>query len=233
MHSTAAPSHSANEPAHDVRERLLDVSERLFAEQGFRAASVRTITLEAECNLAAVNYYFQSKQNLYREVVARRLRALREQRIASIRHSLERAGEAASLELLLRSFATAFVEPLVEESTGRLWMQLLSREMVDPHLPSEMFLAEMILPVNRALAEALMAVCPGLERAEAELCTQSLVAQLIHCVHLQRFTIEASAPGIAERFALPRLVEHALRFSSAAIQAFAAGRRAPVSKEIS
>ena len=40
----------------DTRTRILDAAERLFAERGFRGASVRAITDLAGANLAAVGY---------------------------------------------------------------------------------------------------------------------------------------------------------------------------------
>lgn len=221
----SSPAHplptDETDDAGPTRERLLDAAERLFARRGFEATRVRDITLEARCNLAAVNYYFGGKENLYREVFRRRLAALREQRIAGVRSALERAGEEASLELLLGTFTSAFVEPLVEESTGRLWVQLMAWELLVPHLPREMFEAEMIAPVRRALVEALEGVCPGLGREDAELAVQSLVAQLVHIVHLRRYLRGVRPGSAAERFDLPKLVRHTVRFSAAGIRALA------------
>src|SRR5436309_2278461 len=94
-----------SETRSQVCDRLLDVAERLFAERGFRATSVRDITAEASCNVAAVNYYFGGKDNLYREMFRRRLGALRDQRIASIERGLTEVAPA-SLEGLLRAFTT-------------------------------------------------------------------------------------------------------------------------------
>ena len=51
-----------------TRERILDTAEVLFASKGYHAVSVREITHAADCNLAAVNYHFGNKQNLYLEV---------------------------------------------------------------------------------------------------------------------------------------------------------------------
>ncbi len=199
------------------RDRLLDAGERLFAARGF-AVGVREITLEAGCNVAGVNYYFGGKEGLYREVFRRRMAALRERRIASVRHTLDAAGGGATLELLLRTFTSAFLEPLVEESTGRMWMELISRELLDPHLAPETFREEIVDPVRGALVEALCRVCPGLAREDAELATQSLVGQLTHAVHLTNyFTREESARPF--RFDLPQLVAHTVRFSAAGIRA--------------
>ncbi|HOK97051.1 MAG TPA: TetR family transcriptional regulator, partial [Anaerohalosphaeraceae bacterium] len=52
----------------DARERLLDAAEKLFCLKGFNRTSVRELTAEARCNLAAVNYHFKSKEHLYVEM---------------------------------------------------------------------------------------------------------------------------------------------------------------------
>ena len=51
---------------------------------------------------------------------------------------------AAPAERLLRAFASAFVDPLVEEGAGRRWVMLVSHELIDPQLPPETFLGEMV-----------------------------------------------------------------------------------------
>ncbi|PJF45437.1 MAG: TetR/AcrR family transcriptional regulator, partial [Candidatus Thermofonsia Clade 3 bacterium] len=56
-----------------TRERILDAAERLFAERGFAGTSLRDITSEARVNLAAVNYHFGSKDELFLATVVRRL----------------------------------------------------------------------------------------------------------------------------------------------------------------
>ncbi|HET6554693.1 MAG TPA: TetR/AcrR family transcriptional regulator [Dyella sp.] len=44
--------------------RILDAAERLCGEHGLEAVSVRAIAAAAKVNLAAINYYFGSRQNL-------------------------------------------------------------------------------------------------------------------------------------------------------------------------
>ena len=51
-----------------VRERLLQAAFEVFAEQGFKTTTVRDICSQANVNIASVNYYFGSKQELYNEV---------------------------------------------------------------------------------------------------------------------------------------------------------------------
>ncbi len=200
------------ESAH-TRERLLDASERLFAEKGFRAASVRDITRESSCNIAAVNYHFGGKSNLYREVFLRRLRSMRKLRLDAIETALSRAGKDATLDFLVEAFATGFVAPLVEDNSGRLWLLLLAQELIDPQLPTETFHAEMVEPMERAMIDALGQVSPDLSREDAQLCIHSLIGQLLHAVNIQRCLPDGG------RRNLPDLVAHTVRFSVAGIRA--------------
>ena len=72
---------SVNNTTHDTRDRLLDTAERLFAERGVDATSLRHITTEAEANLASVNYHFGSKEALFRQIFARRIGPINEERL--------------------------------------------------------------------------------------------------------------------------------------------------------
>ena len=53
----------------ETRQRLLDTAGEVFAEQGFRNATVRNICRRADANVAAVNYHFGGKEGLYLEVL--------------------------------------------------------------------------------------------------------------------------------------------------------------------
>jgi AcrR family transcriptional regulator len=53
----------------DPRLRLLNAAGEVFAHKGFDAATVREICQTAGVNVAAVNYYFRDKRQLYFETV--------------------------------------------------------------------------------------------------------------------------------------------------------------------
>ncbi len=198
-----------------TRDRLLDTAERLFAEKGFGGASVREITAEAGCNVAAVNYHFGSKENLYREVFRRRLVSLRDLRTARLREVLGAPGRP-SLERVLEVFTGSFLEPLLDEGHGRLLMKLWAREMLEPRLPRELFEREMLRPVQEALLEALLRAEPGLAPSDARMAVFSLVAQLVHVVHRLRFEDRDTLPADLER-----LTAHIVRFTAGGIRALA------------
>src|SRR5262245_3494612 len=48
-----------------TEKRLLEAAGEIFAEHGYRAATVRQICEKARANIAAVNYHFGDKEGLY------------------------------------------------------------------------------------------------------------------------------------------------------------------------
>ena len=206
-----------------VRDRLLDSAEELFCEHGFEGASIRDIAASAECNIASVNYYFGGKEKLYQEVWRRHLILMRVARLASIDKVMSQDEGVPRLEDLLLSYANAFIEPLVGENRRGWFIKLMSREMIDRHLPPNMFVEEMIIPVMTALQEALVKTCPGLEESKARLAILSVVGQLIHTVGAKTMFEQTNSPDIP-KFELTEVVNHIVKFSAAGIRAYAEGK---------
>jgi AcrR family transcriptional regulator len=203
-----------------VQERLLDAAEELFCEKGFEGTSVRDIASAADCNIASVNYYFGGKDKLYVEVWRRHLLQMRDMRIASIERVMSETGGKATLEELLRSYAIAFLEPLMEGEKSFRFIRLMAREMIDRHLPEGMFVKEMILPVMAALQKTLLQICPWLENGKARLVVLSVVGQLMHAVAAKTMFEQSGEPE-APKFDLSEIVEHIVAFSAAGIRAYA------------
>lgn len=94
-------------PAPPAQERLRVVAQRLFSEYGFNGVSLRTITDEAGVNIAAVNYYYGSKQNLYAEVVKHHMMAVLEarlERLQALEDEFRRRGKPPSLRAVFESW---------------------------------------------------------------------------------------------------------------------------------
>src|SRR6187399_2213546 len=86
----------------DTKTRILDAAEKLFVEHGFEATSLRSLTSAAGVNLAAVNYHFGSKEELFQAVLTRRLDPMNQERIELLgRIEREAAGRALSCEKIL------------------------------------------------------------------------------------------------------------------------------------
>src|SRR6185369_727122 len=75
-----------------TKTRILDAAERLFVEHGFEATSLRSLTSAAGVNLAAVNYHFGSKEELFQAVLTRRLDPMNQERIDLLERMEREAG---------------------------------------------------------------------------------------------------------------------------------------------
>jgi len=133
------------------RQAILDAAEELFAEKGFSGTSIREITQRAKCNIASVNYYFHRKENLYAEVFRLHMNAIRDRRIDTIHQFMSKKREHRTLEELIQTFATAFLEPFLKDGSGQKLMALIMRERQDPHLPRSMFVEEIVQPVKEII----------------------------------------------------------------------------------
>lgn len=205
--------------SRETRGRILEAAQKLFAEKGLDATSVRDITTEAECNVAAVNYHFGGKENLYLESFRAMLEPLRDQRLAVLDELMERE-PAPTLEEYLKRFAEGFLDPLVDESTGRRFMVFVSREILDPRLPTMIFLNEFIIPLFTRVVESLERVGIPMDQKQSLLCVFSLVGQLLHAVKAQHVAADAERASFIP-FDLESFLDHFVRFSAAGIRACA------------
>ena len=64
----------------DTKTKILNAAEKLFGVNGFHGTSLRDITAEAQVNLAAVNYHFQSKESLMDALIERRIEPINSKR---------------------------------------------------------------------------------------------------------------------------------------------------------
>ncbi len=222
-----------NRESLETRDRILDAAERLFAEKGFENTSVRDITADADCNVAAVNYHFGGKENLYIEAFKTLLGELRDLRIETIRRDMG-ATTQPSLEDFLETFAVGFMDPLVEEGRGRLFIAFINRELADPHLPQEIFRAEFLEPLMTVAGDALRRAAPPMDQGTLRLCLMSTVGQLLHALMIRTHFMPDDHPPVVPGD-LAGHVAHIVRFSAGGIRACAEeredrGRDAPLGR---
>jgi AcrR family transcriptional regulator len=84
----------------DTKTRILNAAEKLFGMNGFDATSLRDITAEAQVNLAAVNYHFQSKDSLIDAIIERRILPINQRRF----EMLNAAGHPPGVEQIVEAF---------------------------------------------------------------------------------------------------------------------------------
>ncbi len=205
-----------------VRDRLLDSAEELFCEHGFSGASIRDIAASADCNIASVNYYFGGKEKLYQEIWRRHLITMRDARISSINKVMSQNSGKPQLEDLIKSFAEAFIGPLMDENKARRLNKLMAREWIDHHLPVDMFLDDIITPTLNAMRNALVKICPGIDESKIPFVVLSIVGQLLHVLHVKAIFQQMDEAALP-KFDLAQVIDHVVEFSTAGIQVFVKG----------
>lgn len=53
----------------NTKSKILAIAKHLFAVKGYNGTSIRDISESAKVNVAAIHYHFQSKENLYHQVI--------------------------------------------------------------------------------------------------------------------------------------------------------------------
>ena len=110
------------------REKILDTAERLFAERSYDAVSVRDITNAADVRVASINYYFNSKQGLYHEILERRANIIireREKRLSNIPFSTL-SNENAIYEICKVIIAPIFEKVVTNEPGWRAYVGVVA-----------------------------------------------------------------------------------------------------------
>jgi len=123
-----------------TRTRLLDAAEELFAERGFYGVGVRDITNHAGTRLAAVNDSFGGKENLFAEVLRRRIHPLntaRRARLADVPRSGPRARR-------LHAVIDAFARPMLDCAENPGWQHYfrLTAQLANTRQPALILVAE-------------------------------------------------------------------------------------------
>jgi AcrR family transcriptional regulator len=205
--------------ADDTRTRLLDTAGAIFADKGFRATTVREISDKAGVNLAAINYHFGDKEQLYVECVRHAGTC------CATRVPLPQWEKGIPGSQKLRDFVQMFLNRAVVDQQPPWHSELIMRELGRPSKACATFVQEFVRPtfglLNVVLEELLG---PAVPLAKRRLIAFSIVGQCLH----YRFTREVVRSLLGpEEFAaldIELLTDHITQFSLAAIERLRKGK---------
>lgn len=202
-----------------TRERLLEAAGEVFAERGFREATVREICRRAAANVASVNYHFGGKERLYADVLQH------VDRESNQRHP-QVAPEAAALPAAdrLRWFVRQFMRRMYDGSRPAWHERIMAREMIEP-TPA---LGELFDRNIRPRAQFLQAIVrellgDGADEARVHRCAASVVGQCLfywHCRPMLGRVMPHAGPGVG---GVDALADHIADFSLGALRCLAPG----------
>lgn len=110
-----------------TRQRLLNAAGEVFAERGFRGATVKEICDGARANIAAINYHFGDKESLYAEVLQYAHACARDM---SELEALQHSPLAPSAKL--SQFVQGMIHSMFDAGRPAWQGRLMAREMIEP-----------------------------------------------------------------------------------------------------
>jgi len=154
--------------AQATKARILDAAEALFMEHGFEATSLRLITAAAGVNLAAANYHFGSKEELFQAVLTRRLDPMNQERLALLdRFERENVpGPVPAEQIISALLVPALALARDKARGGSDFLKLLGRAYADPAPFIRQFLSDQYVQVITRFKDAFARALPHLPRKE-------------------------------------------------------------------
>ncbi|HEY7423173.1 MAG TPA: CerR family C-terminal domain-containing protein [Gemmataceae bacterium] len=190
---------------HVTLRRLLEAAGEIFAEKGFKGATVREIIARAGANIAAVHYHFGDKERLY---------------IEAVKHAACGEPEDMRLEwspgtppaVKLRDFIRFQLRKFLDPSRPPWLARLIMRELTQPSDACAELVREYIEPKSKVLLGILRELLPpNMPRRKLFLTAFSIVGQChFYCSHkpiirlligedeYQRLDVAALAEHIAQ-----------------------------------
>lgn len=217
-----SPVSSADPNQAETRRQLLEAGGEVFAEQGFRDATIREICRRAGANVAAVNYHFRDKETLYAEV----LRYAHGKALAKYPPLLDVSEEAAP-EKKLHAFVLSFLLRIFDKGPDSWHGRIVTREMIEPTGALDSLVKERLRPMADLIWGIVADVlkCPRTDE-RVQLCAFSVVSQCVfyhHCRPVVSRLFPHHVPQ--DRAGIERLAEHITRFSLTAMKQMNGGKR--------
>ena len=217
------PPVELKDASHDeTRRHLLEAAGEVFAESGFRDATVREICKRAGANIAAINYHFGDKETLYLEV----LRYAHGKALEKYPPLLDVPDDAPP-EKKLRAFVHSLLLRIFDKGPTAWHGKVLLREMIEPTAALDSLVEERMRPMVAQLWKIVAEIleCPvNDERVRLGGC--SIVSQCTffkHCSPVVTRLFPNKLPQDAA--SIGHLAEHITRFSLAAMKHLPAAKR--------
>ena len=208
------PVLNQNSQQEDTKNRLLDAADALFCEKGFDGVSVRELTAAAECNVAAVNYYFGGKDNLYAEMFRRQFGMMIQRNMEAIDRVMAEPG--VSLEDLLAAVMKPPICSVIANETGGKVLRLLVRAVLNQQIDRNSFASEMKTQLFERLGRAIMQLVPGIDPDRILPIVFSIDGAILHPFLFMEFYQE-TMPNLS----VDDLLDHMVRFVAAGIRGYA------------
>jgi TetR/AcrR family transcriptional regulator, regulator of cefoperazone and chloramphenicol sensitivity len=194
----------------DAKDRLLAAAMEIFAEKGFKAATVREIVDKADANIAAVNYHFGDKERLYYEAVKFA------HQCSAVHGPPPSWPDGTPPVQKLRDFIRLVVRDMTTPANP-IAMQLLMRELTMPTVAAKSIVRDFIQPMAFVLRGLVHEILPHLDPHRTLMVGFSVIGQCLY-YRQNRAVSEMLFTADAVNALTPEMIaEHITRFTLAAL----------------
>lgn len=204
----------------NTKQRILEAAGRVFSENGYRQSTVREICSYAGVNIAAINYYFQGKENLYIETL-RYWKNIAFEKYPRELGTSENNTPEERLKGFIRSFVFRILDTGRESCIGRLML----KEYADPTGALNVMVEEVIRPMFTFLSTIVgQIISSDPSGALVRSCCSSIVSQCAFFLYARpviRRLVGDEQMGPTD---IEGITDHIFRFSLAALLAMKQSR---------
>jgi len=206
---------SARKGGKETGRKLLDAAARVFAEKGYRGATVMEISRLAGANVAAVNYHFRDKETLYVE-------AWRNDFSQSIDKYPPDGGVPADAPAgeRLRGHIEALLRRISDGKNLEFW--IARKELANPTGLLKEVMKQEVAPVHARMEGAVRELLgPGASESQVRYSVISIASQCFEPIVLSR-TLKEQGDSYPPPIDVEEYIEHVVRFSLGALKALRA-----------
>jgi AcrR family transcriptional regulator len=212
---------ATSEVPNGTEQRLLDAAGEIFAEYGYRAATVRQICEKAGANVAAVNYYYGDKEQLYQAV----LRSVPNAHAVKYPSRSGLSAEASATEQL-RAYVRSLLHRVFDPGRPGWHSKIIAREMIEPTRALDSLLEEVARPLHRELAGIVRSLLGATATDEdVRFCALSIMGQCVYYHHARTVLTRLYPEQKYGAEDVARLVDHISEFSLTALRELAQRRQ--------
>lgn len=194
-----------------AKERLLAAAEAIFADYGYEGASIRQICTRAGMNVAAVNYHFGDKENLYVETV-KRAHTCNARGLPIEEVDPPGSPPAARLERFIRGMVASMHAPASPTA-----MKLMMREMADPGKAAGTVVDEFIRPLAFRLKGILRDLLPDVPEPQLLMTGFSVISQCLFYRQNRPLMGLVFGKEAVQGLTVDMVADHVVRFTLSAI----------------
>ncbi|HEV2522700.1 MAG TPA: CerR family C-terminal domain-containing protein [Candidatus Acidoferrales bacterium] len=203
-----------------TRDKLIEAAGHVFAERGYRAATIREICRRAGANVASVNYTFGDKMGLYTEVLRHSVRAAQ---TAAMHAALD---TSLSPEGTIRGVIRARLMSLCQGARPDWHFRLVMHEFSHPTTAMARVVDEGMRPIYERVRKAVGEIL-GLppEHETTRLSVNSIVGQILFYTFSKPVLSRLQPELKLTPEQLDRIADHIAEFSLAYLKKVGHGNR--------